>query len=693
MIIKKKVKNEFFFGFISVAVLVLFLGMLSMFAASNVDTTVNIISAAPAITFFTATPTSVNSGDSSLLTWNSTNTTSCNSSDFATGGAISNLIGVPTGALTTATTFTITCSGPGGPDATSSVTVTISAGGGPSYTSTPPTPTVPKITSFIATPALVDSGGSSVLSWTSQDATSCSSPDFSVGSSSNTNGSITLNNITSNKIFNLICTDGISSDMASVEVKINVVPILIANKTLVAPGDSISLSWTAAGAAVCTASGVAGWSGSKFVPSGAQDVVLPSSPGIYVYTLTCDESSTFVTINVGLPPVFISFNSNKTTTAPSDTASLAWDVTGADTCEASGASDWSGNKSLSGTSSITLPDTIGFFSYKLSCSNVFGSISRTININVSTAEKPPIEEQPPMPITNPIEVTKPTEETFGGAGGGIEVTMTTENPQIEIGALGTTKISWTSKGADSCSASGVDGWAGNKPVNGSETVTVPAETGIYTYVLTCENQKGQKTVAYAKITVTEPNKIEGFFNIIESEIIPEAAVTSGEVLQYVPTPSEIIDKLGLTEAFLISGPPKTFAQNVLSTIIAALLLLMVLYLSILYYKNSKNWGYIFDADSGRAISDAKIEIRKASNGEILQTTLSDHKGKFRFILKNLKDGDYIVAVEKRGYLFPSKVFGRKTTIPKLVYLGRKTKLIIKKGFKMKIPIDPISKQI
>src|SRR6266852_616980 len=60
-----------------------------------------------------ASPTIVNSGGAAMLTWSSTNTTSCNASGgwtgaLATGGSQS------TGALAADTTYSLSCSGSGG---------------------------------------------------------------------------------------------------------------------------------------------------------------------------------------------------------------------------------------------------------------------------------------------------------------------------------------------------------------------------------------------------------------------------------------------------------------------------------------------------------------------------------------------------------------------------------------------------
>jgi hypothetical protein len=73
----------------------------------------------------TANPSTIVSGNSTGLTWSSTNATSCTSGNFTTGGATSNSSGVAVSPTTT-TTYSITCTGAGG-SATSYATVTVTA--------------------------------------------------------------------------------------------------------------------------------------------------------------------------------------------------------------------------------------------------------------------------------------------------------------------------------------------------------------------------------------------------------------------------------------------------------------------------------------------------------------------------------------------------------------------------------------
>jgi hypothetical protein len=69
----------------------------------------------------TAIPTSITSGQSSTLTWSSTNATSCTGTGFSTGNAVSGSVGVSPSATTT---YTVSCTN-GGTPATASVKVTV----------------------------------------------------------------------------------------------------------------------------------------------------------------------------------------------------------------------------------------------------------------------------------------------------------------------------------------------------------------------------------------------------------------------------------------------------------------------------------------------------------------------------------------------------------------------------------------
>ena len=71
----------------------------------------------------TASPRTIVIGDSSILTWSSTNATSCTGTGFDAGGSTNNNTGVAVNPLST-TTYSIVCTGPGG-QAIDQATVTV----------------------------------------------------------------------------------------------------------------------------------------------------------------------------------------------------------------------------------------------------------------------------------------------------------------------------------------------------------------------------------------------------------------------------------------------------------------------------------------------------------------------------------------------------------------------------------------
>jgi hypothetical protein len=80
---------------------------------------------APTLDTFTANPTSVSSGGTTVLTWSGTNITACTASNGWTGSKKA-ADTFTTGALTATTTFTLSCDGPGG-SVSKSVTVVVNS--------------------------------------------------------------------------------------------------------------------------------------------------------------------------------------------------------------------------------------------------------------------------------------------------------------------------------------------------------------------------------------------------------------------------------------------------------------------------------------------------------------------------------------------------------------------------------------
>lgn len=223
---------------------------------------------------------------SSLLNWSSTNATSCVAS-----GAWSGMKPVSSSvAVTTSGSYDLTCSGRGG-SATQSVNVTVDS-------ATTPDPTTISLT---ASPTSVAYNGSSMLNWSSTNATACVASGAWSGTKA-VSGSLTLSNLTASGSYTLSCTGSGGTATQSVTVAVippAVLPVvtLNASPTTVGYRGSSVLTWSATNATSCLASGA--WSGTKAV-SGRQSLRKLTTTGTYNLACTGSGGTTTksVTINV-----------------------------------------------------------------------------------------------------------------------------------------------------------------------------------------------------------------------------------------------------------------------------------------------------------------------------------------------------------------------------------------------------------
>ena len=316
-----------------------------------------------------ANPTAVTSGQTSTLTWNATNATSCTASGgWAGNKALSG--SEPTAAITQNTTFTLSCSNTSGSASASAVVSIQSQPGAPTLTLT-------------ANPTAVQSGGSSTLNWQSTNATSCTASGGWTGTKATT-GSEARPNITANTTFNLSCTGAGGSIQRSVTVNVQATPpaptlTLTANPATIQSGGSSTLNWTSANATSCTASG--GWSGSKATSGNQTFTNLTATTN---YTLQCTGAggnvsrTAQVTVTTAPAPT-VDLNANPTAVAPSGTSMLSWTSTNATACTAS--EGWSGSRQPQGSEST--PALSNNTVFTLTCTGAGGSASDTVTVTVN----------------------------------------------------------------------------------------------------------------------------------------------------------------------------------------------------------------------------------------------------------------------------------------------------------------------
>ena len=381
-------------------------------------------------------PQLINAGGSSLITWSSTNATSCAGDLFATGGAVSGSVTVTP---TTNTTYTLTCTGPGNATEEDSGTVVV----GP-----------PVNASLTASPSFIAAGGSSNLSWNGENATTCTGDVFSTGGV--TNSSLVVSPVVTTT-YTVTCTGaGNATDTASVTITVgpSVTASLTANPTFIADGGTSTLSWTGGGGATdCT--------GDLFATGGTLSGTADVNPQAnQTYTLTCTGpgaavETASVTITVGAR-VFATLAAAPIAISPGGSTSLTWSGTG-------GATSCTGDLFATGgqtTGSVSVSPSVTTL-YTVTCLGA-GGASASDNVTVS--------------VVSPVTVSL------------------VANPAA-IASGGLSELIWSSTGATSCVGDRFD--TGSNP-NGKDPVS-PSETTIYT--VTCTGLGGATASASATVTV------------------------------------------------------------------------------------------------------------------------------------------------------------------------------------------------
>ena len=248
--------------------------------------TVTVSYPAPTLTL-TASPLSVTTGEASMLSWSSTNATSCVASG-GWSGTKSTSGTESTGALAATTTFTLACTGSGG---TISQSVTVTA-------NPPPMPAL----LLTANPLSLAPGGMSTLAWSSTNAASCTASGGWTGVRE-TSGSESTAPLQATTTFTLECAGdgGTVSRSVTITVAENPPPAitLTASPLSVAPGATTTLTWRADNATDCTAHDA--WTGTK-ATSGSETTSALGGTSSFSLECTGPGGSAWETVTVTVVP-------------------------------------------------------------------------------------------------------------------------------------------------------------------------------------------------------------------------------------------------------------------------------------------------------------------------------------------------------------------------------------------------------
>lgn len=394
--------------------------------------------AAPTVTL-TSSASEIAPGASVVLTWSTTNATSCTaSSDWSGSRATSG-----TETVTPASSFVnyhLECTGAGG---TSSAHVSISY--------IPP----PEV-SLSGNPAQVDYSTPTTLTWRTDRTTACTASDGWTGTRA-TSGTETTGALLAATVFTLTCTGegGTTAVSATVDVRTPAPPIVAlgGNPNPIVIGSASTLSWSARNTNDCVASG--GWSGPR--PAISPSVGESTGPltATTTYVLTCTnplgsgQATTTVNVVATLPPT-LTISAQPTFLTAGSAATLTWSTTDATSCTASGG--WSGARPASGSASTGPVNTSTF--YTLTCDGPGGSVTRIAGITVTGPNNIPIAKAGPDQTTLagvPVTLSGAGSSDAGGTLATYAWTQTA-GPAVVLAGASTVAPTFTAPGVTSTTA-------------------------------------------------------------------------------------------------------------------------------------------------------------------------------------------------------------------------------------------------
>ncbi len=383
--------------------------------------TVNQPPQAPSCTI-SANPTSIQNGQSSVVSWTSNNATSASLTGFgavSTGGSVQV-------SPTQTTTYTLTVTGPGG-TANCNTTVVV--------TQAPQPPTC----TLSASPSSITTGGASTLNWGTTNATSVTI-DQGVGSVG-TFGSRTVAPAQTTN-YTLTATGAGGTVRCYTSVTVNQPPqpptcTLNANPTSITTGGASTLSWTTSNAtSVSINQGIGAVS-----PGGSMNVT-PWGTTTYTLTATGNGGSvncqTTITVNQPPQPPTCTLSASPTSVLAGNSATLSWSTTNANSVTISTL----GSVSLGGSVLVSPSQTT---TYGLTATGANGTVNCQATVTV-------VQPNPPI------------------------CTLNASPNNIQQG--GSSNLSWTTSGATSFS---VDQGIGNvQSVQGGSIGVWPSQTTTYT---------------------------------------------------------------------------------------------------------------------------------------------------------------------------------------------------------------------
>jgi hypothetical protein len=398
----------------------------------------------------------------------------------------------------------------------------------------------PPTVQISANPETIAAGGSSTLTWTSTNASSCTIvPGIGAVSPS---GSITVSP-TATTTYTITANGPGGTATSSAIVTVTSAPppaptvSISANPASIQGGESATLTWTSTNATSCTID-----QGIGTVNTSGSTTVSPSSTTTYTIIATgpggtATSSATVTVTPPTTPPPTVSISANPTNISYGESATLTWSSTNAKTVTID---HGIGTVAASGSTTVAPQETT---TYTITAINDSGTANASVTITVtnpgptvsisanpqtitqgesatlswtSTNAATAVIDQGigSVPVSGSLAITPSQTLTYtitvqgpgGTAQASVQVTVVTPRPTVTMSADPTTiqvgqssTLTWNSTYADSAT---IDQGVGQVSTSGSRTVT-PSQTTTYTITVTGPGGTAQ---ASATVSVTAPTQ-------------------------------------------------------------------------------------------------------------------------------------------------------------------------------------------
>ncbi|XKT74229.1 MAG: hypothetical protein ACJKTH_02655 [Patescibacteria group bacterium UBA2163] len=449
--------------------------------ASDTCGTVQVSAPTPSPTVsLSANPTSIAAGNTSTLSWSSSNATSCTGSGFSTGGATSGSRSV---SPSSNTTYGIVCSGAGG-------TV---------YKAASVSVTQAVATNLSIYPTSIVRGNSATISWSSSNATSCTGSGFSTGGATSGSRSVSPSSSTT---YSVTCQNSVSSSSKSRTLTVTTptpapTASLSASPSSLTQGQYTTLSWSSSNASSCAGSG--------FSTSNRTSGSVTISPNSTTnYSVTCygtggtASDSSRVTVTTPLPSSCSSGSRQTVSMALYNTNNEASGIWGS----ASINSSYAPGETIRATGSLWSDDypracpslSINGTSFNLGCQL---QLAPSKVLTVGTAPSTPGTYQMWWAVgsTGSYRLDRICPMTYTVVAPAPTTSLSASPSSITRGDNST--LSWSSTNATSCSGNGFN--TSNR-TSGSVSVSPNSTTN---YSVTCTGGGGSRSDS-STVTVTTP---------------------------------------------------------------------------------------------------------------------------------------------------------------------------------------------